>query len=128
LYTWTCSPARCHYFWRHRELLHDPNFFCDLSRGFDPPGIERRIAHRLKRVSWNVVVFVIALFIVVKSLDVSGVNAMIGEMVFSGLSDNIFVATYFVSLLSAFMCNLVNNIPMTAMMLSIIQQAGLSLI
>lgn len=30
------------------------------------------------------------------------------------------------SLLSALMCNLVNNIPMTAMMLSIIQQAGLS--
>lgn len=87
---------------------------------------ERRIAHRLKRVSWNVVIFVIGLFIVVKSLDVSGVNARIGEMVFSGLSDNIFVATYFVSLLSALMCNLVNNIPMTAMMLSIIQQAGLS--
>jgi len=86
---------------------------------------ERRIAHRLKRVSWNVVIFVIGLFIVVKSLDVSGVNARIGEMVFSGLSDNIFVATYFVSLLSALMCNLVNNIPMTAMMLSIIQQAGL---
>jgi len=87
---------------------------------------ERRIAHRLKRVSWNVVIFVIGLFIVVKSLDVSGVNARIGVMVFSGLSDNIFVATYFVSLLSALMCNLVNNIPMTAMMLSIIQQAGLS--
>jgi arsenical pump membrane protein len=87
---------------------------------------ERRIAHRLKRVSWNVVIFVIGLFIVVKSLDVSGVNARIGEMVFSGMSDNIFVATYFVSLLSALMCNLVNNIPMTAMMLSIIQQAGLS--
>jgi arsenical pump membrane protein len=86
---------------------------------------ERRIAHRLRKVSWNVVVFVIGLFIVVKSLDVSGINARIGEIVFSGLSDNIFVATYFVSLLSALMCNLVNNIPMTTMMLSIIQQAGL---
>jgi arsenical pump membrane protein len=87
---------------------------------------ERRITHRLKRVSWNVVVFVIALFIVVKSLDASGVNIIIGEMVFSRLSDNIFIATYFISLLSALMCNLVNNIPMTAMMLSIIQHAGLS--
>jgi len=42
------------------------------------------------------------------------------------LSGNIFVDTFSVALLSAFMCNLVNNIPMTAMMLSIIQQAGLS--
>ena len=87
---------------------------------------EKRIAHRLKRISWNVVVFVIGLFIVVKSLDVSGVNSKIGEMVFSGFSDNIFIAIYSMSLLSAFMCNLVNNIPMTAMMLSIIQQANLS--
>ena len=87
---------------------------------------ERRIAHRLKRISWNVVIFVIGLFIVIKSLDASGVNSKIGEMVFTGLSDNIFIATYSMSLLSALMCNLVNNIPMTAMMLSIIQQANLS--
>jgi len=87
---------------------------------------ERRIAHRLNRISWNVVIFVIGLFIVVKSLDVSGVNSKIGEMVFTGLSDNIFIATYSMSLLSALMCNLINNIPMTAMMLSIIQQANLS--
>jgi arsenical pump membrane protein len=87
---------------------------------------ERRIAHRLNRISWNVVIFVIGLFIVVKSLDASGVNSIIGELVFTGLSDNIFIATYSMSLLSALMCNLVNNIPMTAMMLSIIQQANLS--
>lgn len=87
---------------------------------------ERRIVHRLNRISWNVVIFVIGLFIVVKSLDASGVNSKIGEMVFTGLSDNIFIAIYSMSLLSALMCNLVNNIPMTAMMLSIIQQANLS--
>ncbi|NJD54042.1 MAG: arsenic transporter [Candidatus Methanoperedens sp.] len=86
---------------------------------------ERRIVHRLHRISWNVVIFVIGLFIVVKSLDASGVNSKIGEMVFAGLSDNIFIAIYSMSLLSALMCNFVNNIPMTAMMLSIIQQANL---
>jgi arsenical pump membrane protein len=84
---------------------------------------ERRIIYRLKRISWNVVIFVIGLFIVVKSLDVSGVTGKIGEFVFSGVSDNIFIAIYSVSLFSALMCNLVNNIPMTAMMLSIFQQA-----
>jgi len=36
------------------------------------------------------------------------------------------VATFQFSLLSALMCNLVNNIPMTAMMLSITQHAALS--
>lgn len=87
---------------------------------------ERRIVHRLHRISWNVVIFVIGLFIVIKSLDASGVNSKIGEMVFTGLSDNIFIAIYSMSLLSALMCNFVNNIPMTAMMLSIIQQANLS--
>ncbi|PWB50113.1 MAG: arsenic transporter [Candidatus Methanoperedenaceae archaeon] len=87
---------------------------------------EKRITHRLNNISWNVVIFVIGLFIIVKSLDVSGVNSRIGEILFLGLSGNIFVDTYSVALLSAFMCNLVNNIPMTAMMLSIIQQAGLS--
>jgi len=84
---------------------------------------ERRIIYRLKRISWNVVIFVIGLFIVVKGLDVSGVTGKIGELVFSGISDNIFIAIYSVSLLSALTCNLVNNIPMTAMMLSIFQQA-----
>ncbi|MCX9081501.1 MAG: SLC13 family permease [Candidatus Methanoperedens sp.] len=87
---------------------------------------ERRIAHRLNSISWNVVIFVTGLFIVVKSLDVSGINNRIGEILFLGMSGNIFVDTYSVALLSAFMCNLINNIPMTAMMLSIIQQAGLS--
>ena len=87
---------------------------------------ERRIAHRLNSISWNVEIFVTGLFIVVKSLDVSGINNRIGEILFFGMSGNIFVDTYSVALLSAFMCNLINNIPMTAMMLSIIQQAGLS--
>lgn len=87
---------------------------------------ERRISHRLKRVSWNVVLFVIGLFIVVKGLDVSGVASAIGETMFANMSDNILVATVSVSLLSAFLCNLVNNIPMTAMMLSIVQHASLT--
>ncbi len=87
---------------------------------------ERRIVHRLKRVSWNVVLFVIGLFIVVKGLEVSGVADAAGEFLFSHISNNLAVATFSVSLLSAFICNLVNNIPMTAMMLSIIHHASLT--
>lgn len=87
---------------------------------------ERRLVHRLKRVSWNVVLFVIGLFIVIKGLEVSGVADAIGGIMFSRISGNIVVATFSVSLLSAFMCNLVNNIPMTAMMLSIVQHASLT--
>ncbi len=84
---------------------------------------ERRVIHRLRRVSWNVVLFVIGLFIVVKGLDVSGAAQGIGELMFASIGDNILVAIFSVSLLSALMCNLVNNIPMTAMMLSIVQHA-----
>ncbi len=86
---------------------------------------ERRAVYRVRRVSWNVVMFVIGLFIVVKGLEVSDVAGHAGEVLSAG-SNNIMAATVSVSLISAFMCNLVNNIPMTAMMLSIIQHASLS--
>jgi arsenical pump membrane protein len=87
---------------------------------------ERRPLYRLKRVSWNVVMFVIGLFIVVKGLEVSGFAEYAGEVLFVNLNDNIMAATFVVSLISALMCNLVNNIPMTAMMLSIFQHPGMS--
>ncbi|HEY9207173.1 MAG TPA: SLC13 family permease [Candidatus Methanoperedens sp.] len=87
---------------------------------------ERRLFHRLKRVSWNVVMFVIGLFIVVKGLEVSDVAGYAGNIFFTMVGDNIITAVFSVSLLSAFMCNLVNNIPMTAMMLSIIREASLT--
>ncbi len=86
---------------------------------------ERRAVYRLKRVSWNVVLFVIGLFIVVKGLEAGDVSGFAGDLIFAKISDNVMVAIFSVSLLSAFLCNLVNNIPMTAMMLSIVQHAGL---
>jgi len=39
---------------------------------------ERNIMYRLKRISWNVVIFVASLFIVVKGLEVSDVGSVIG--------------------------------------------------
>ncbi len=87
---------------------------------------ERRIAQRLKRVSWKVVLFVIGLFIVVKGLEANGVASKLGEAIFSSLGDNMALAVLSVSMLSAFLCNLVNNIPMTAMMLPIVKNASLS--
>lgn len=86
---------------------------------------ERRAAYRLKRVSWNVVLFVIGLFIVVKGLEVGGISSYAGEILFANLGSDTMAAIFSVSMLSAFMCNLVNNIPMTAMMLSIVQHADL---
>ncbi|HLB70531.1 MAG: SLC13 family permease [Candidatus Methanoperedens sp.] len=88
--------------------------------------LERRFVYRLKRVSWNVVLFVIGLFIVVKGLEVSGAAGNIGGLLFAVTGENVIAAVLSVSLLSALMCNLVNNIPMTAMMLPIVQHAGLS--
>ncbi len=87
---------------------------------------EGRPALRLRKISWNVVLFVIGLFIVVKGIEVSGAADKAGEVLFANLSSNMTAAIFTVSLFSAFLCNLVNNIPMTAMMLSITQHAGLS--
>lgn len=86
---------------------------------------ERRPTRRLRKVSWNVVLFVIGLFIVVKGIEVSGAADKAGEFLFANLSSNMTAAIFTVSLFSAFLCNFVNNIPMTAMMLSITQHAGL---
>jgi arsenical pump membrane protein len=80
---------------------------------------ERRPLFRTKRVSWRVVAFVISLFIVVKGLEVSGVNAIVGGAILSVVGQDPVAATFFMSMASAFLCNVVNNIPMTAMMVPI---------
>jgi arsenical pump membrane protein len=80
---------------------------------------ERKPVLRTKRISWRVVAFVLSLFIVVKGLEVSGVNAIIGGLILALVGQNPVLATFFISMASAFMCNVVNNIPMTAMMVPI---------
>jgi len=80
---------------------------------------ERKPIMRTRRVSWRVVVFVVSLFIVVKGLEVSGANAIIGGLILSIVGQNPVYATFFISMASAFLCNVVNNIPMTAMMVPI---------
>jgi arsenical pump membrane protein len=80
---------------------------------------ERKPVQRTKRISWRVVVFVLSLFIVVKGLEVSGVNTMIGSLILSIVGHSPVLATLFISMTSAFMCSVVNNIPMTAMMVPI---------
>jgi arsenical pump membrane protein len=80
---------------------------------------ERKPFIRTRRISWRVVVFVLSLFIVVKGLEVSGVNAIVGNLILVVVGQNPVYATFFISMASAFMCNVVNNIPMTAMMVPI---------
>jgi arsenical pump membrane protein len=80
---------------------------------------ERKPARRTRRISWRVVVFVLSLFIVVKGLEVSGVNVAIGDLIVSVVGQSPVYATLLISMVSAFMCNVVNNIPMTAMMVPI---------
>jgi arsenical pump membrane protein len=81
--------------------------------------VERKPVIRTRRISWRVVVFVLSLFIVVKGLEVSGVNASIGNLILSVVGQSPVIATFSISMASAFMCNVVNNIPMTAMMVPI---------
>lgn len=81
--------------------------------------VERKPVFRTKRISWRVVVFVVSLFIVVKGLEVSGVTGIMGSLIFLLVGDNPVAATLFTSMASAFLCNIVNNIPMTAMMIPV---------
>jgi arsenical pump membrane protein len=80
---------------------------------------ERRPVFRTKRVSWRVVVFVVSLFIVVEGLVVSGVTTAIGDAIVAVVGQDPVLATFFISLSSAGLSNVVNNIPMTAMMVPI---------
>jgi arsenical pump membrane protein len=80
---------------------------------------ERRPLFRTRRISWRVVVFVNSLFIVVEGLVVSGVTTAIGESIAAIIGQDPVLATFFISLASAGLCNVVNNIPMTAMMVPI---------
>lgn len=78
--------------------------------------VERKPLFRTRRVAWRVVAFVISLFIVVKGLEVSGVNSIVASLILGLVGQNPVLTTFFMSMASAFMCNLFNNIPMTAMM------------
>jgi arsenical pump membrane protein len=80
---------------------------------------ERRPLFRTKRISWRVVIFVTSLFIVVEGLVVSGATAAIGRGIASVVGQNSVLATFFISFTSAALCNVVNNIPMTAMMVPV---------
>ena len=80
---------------------------------------ERKPLLRTKRIAWRLVVFVVSLFIVVKGLEVSGVNSYLGTLILSVVGQNPIIATFFMSMASAFLCNVVNNIPMTAMMVPV---------
>jgi len=81
--------------------------------------VERKPLKRTRRISWRVVLFVLSLFIVIKGLEVSGVNTVISDLILSIVGQNPVYATFFISMTSAFVCNVVNNIPMTAMMIPI---------
>ncbi|HEY3272945.1 MAG TPA: SLC13 family permease [Methanocella sp.] len=80
---------------------------------------ERRPVFRTKRISWRVVIFVTSLFIVVEGLVVSGATAAIGSAIGSIVGQDPVVGTFFISLASAGLCNVFNNIPMTAMMVPV---------
>jgi arsenical pump membrane protein len=80
---------------------------------------ERRPVFRTKRISWRVVIFVVSLFIVVEGLVVSGVTKAIGNGIASVVGQDSVLATFFISFTSAALCNVVNNIPMTAMMVPV---------
>jgi arsenical pump membrane protein len=80
---------------------------------------ERRPVFRTKRISWRVVIFVTSLFIVVEGLVVSGATAAIGNGIGSIIGQNSVFAAFFISFASAGLCNVVNNIPMTAMMVPV---------
>jgi arsenical pump membrane protein len=80
---------------------------------------ERKPIKRTRRISWRVVVFFLSLFIVVNGLVVSGVNGIVGNAISRAVGQSPLYATFLISMLSALLCNVFNNIPMTAMMVPI---------
>ena len=76
------------------------------------------LINTLRRTPWNFVPFLLSMFVIVAALDYNGVTAAFGSILASFSS----IPAY--GVLSAFFCNLVNNIPMSVFFGTVISRAN----
>lgn len=84
---------------------------------------QKTVTKTLKRLSWNLIPFVCSMFIIVTSLDMTGIIKNIAGVIDKvAINKPLAVLSYGVS--SFFSCNILNNIPMSVMYERIIAESN----
>jgi arsenical pump membrane protein len=73
------------------------------------------------RMPWSVIPFIFCMFIMVKSLDISGFTGDVSVLLGKAVGSSVFGAAFGLTCISAIACNLMNNQPMTILFTSTIQ-------
>ena len=78
------------------------------------------------QVSYSVIIFVIGMFIVVKGIQNTGLTEYFGKILLTLSSENMFKSIVYTSFLTAIGSNLINNVPMDMLMVSVIKSMPIS--
>lgn len=78
-------------------------------------------------ISWPLFGFIAGMFIVVRGVENIGVTAELGRLIIGTAGDNLFLLVLFTTFGVAIGANLINNVPMTLVMLSAIGQQAATL-
>ncbi|MDQ4076305.1 MAG: SLC13 family permease [Chloroflexota bacterium] len=82
--------------------------------------IQPDIEEMIEAVDWTTLVFFITLFIVVGAIQEVGLISLIADMIAQVIGDNLILAIFVVTWLSALFSTIIPNIPFTAAMLPVI--------
>lgn len=88
-------------------------------------GIRRQqlaIPKLLQEISWPLFGFIAGMFIVVRGVENVGLTAALGNFIIGSAGNNLFLGVLFTTFGVALGANLINNVPMTLVMLSAIGQ------
>jgi len=74
------------------------------------------------QVSWSILVFVIGMFIVVKGIQNTGLPTLVAQWLLDQVDGSLFKGLLYTTYGTAIGSNLINNVPMDMMMISILQE------
>ena len=84
---------------------------------------ERRV---LSQVSWSVLIFVVGMFTVVRGIQNTGLPALAADWMVNRTGDSLLKSIFYTSIGTAAGSNIINNVPMDVMMISIIESMSAS--
>lgn len=75
----------------------------------------------LGQISWSIIVFVLGMFIVVRGIQNTGLPFLAGEWLLNNASGNLLKGILYTSLGTALGSNVINNVPMDMLMISVVK-------
>jgi len=75
----------------------------------------------ITEIDWSVIFFFVALFLMIGAMEINGTFAIISTWVISIISDNIFLASVMILVLTSFLSGFLDNIPVSLIFISLIE-------